>query len=262
MAGESQLQRACRLGDMYQVQLLVGEGASLGGTSCEGRAWFTPLHIAALHGHLKLAKWLLGAKADLEQLDYRGRTPAEVAVETGHEQFVEWIIQVQNKNDFLIHRAVQSGQSGIVRCLIRAEVAGANDPNADGRTAFYLSCQCGPLELCKWLHNEADADSNTTDNENWGCLHVAAHYGQLEVIEWLLDINPDLLRARAKGPMIENGTRVYLGDLTALHLAARKNYGAVFELLKVHCKKHGSSLNELIDMQGKSHRLPCCTLSS
>lgn len=48
----------------------------------------TPLHIAALHGHVDCAKYLLEKGAEIECKDADGRTPLVAAAQNGQSQII------------------------------------------------------------------------------------------------------------------------------------------------------------------------------
>lgn len=61
----------------------------------EGRAGFTPLHIAAENNNLELTKFLLENNKQLntEVLCYRPITAYEIAFELGHSEIVDTLIR-------------------------------------------------------------------------------------------------------------------------------------------------------------------------
>lgn len=48
----------------------------------------TPLHIAALHGHVECAKYLIKHDAEVEVIDEEGRTPYIAAAQYGQTPIV------------------------------------------------------------------------------------------------------------------------------------------------------------------------------
>jgi ankyrin repeat protein len=73
---------AARRGDLDIARGLVAGGAAPGGRP--GGAGQTPLHAAAWHGRLAVARMLLDAGADCSPADSAGRTPLHVTAITGH----------------------------------------------------------------------------------------------------------------------------------------------------------------------------------
>ncbi|HLI51273.1 MAG TPA: ankyrin repeat domain-containing protein [Thermomicrobiaceae bacterium] len=49
----------------------------------------TALHAAASKGNAEMARWLLDRGADPGALDYEGKTPLQIAEESGHEELTE-----------------------------------------------------------------------------------------------------------------------------------------------------------------------------
>jgi hypothetical protein len=61
-----------RTGDVEPARVLLDHGADM---SAEGYDEFTPLHLAAYYGRLKIVQFLLESKANLNARDADNRTP-------------------------------------------------------------------------------------------------------------------------------------------------------------------------------------------
>ena len=111
--GQTPLWNACRLGKLALVQFLHQEGASLhtkGQRSVHGWMFnetgsgdivdtrtslkFSPLHMASLHGHLDVVRYLcLQGSIFADMLTLDGCSPLHLACEAGHTECVRWLHQ-------------------------------------------------------------------------------------------------------------------------------------------------------------------------
>lgn len=64
-------------------------GADLSQPDPSGR---TALHVACLHGHLELVKYLLGHQVELNDLDLLGLSPLDYATRGGHNEIEEVLL--------------------------------------------------------------------------------------------------------------------------------------------------------------------------
>jgi len=86
-SGTTALLLAADLGSVEAVRLLHDAGASV--TVSDGNRR-TALHLAAVKNHMSLADVLVGDMGcDAEAKDRKGKTPADLAAEEGHEEMVE-----------------------------------------------------------------------------------------------------------------------------------------------------------------------------
>ena len=111
--GQTPLWNACQLGKLALVQFLHQEGASLhtkGQRSVHGWMFnetgsgdivdtrtslkFSPLHMASLHGHLDVVRYLcLQGSIFADMLTLDGCSPLHLACEAGHTECVRWLHQ-------------------------------------------------------------------------------------------------------------------------------------------------------------------------
>lgn len=91
--GRSQLQRACKKGDLDEVKLLISKGASPNECDFGG---FTCLHEAALAGHSEIVLFLIEKGADVNKQAFEAgdlETPLMDACENKHLETVEILLR-------------------------------------------------------------------------------------------------------------------------------------------------------------------------
>ena len=88
--GDTPLHLAALGGHLAACELLDRRGAYAGAANNGG---CTPLLMASAGGHLAVAKWVLAAyPAMLDQPDSDGATPLEMAAAHGHAEVAEWLL--------------------------------------------------------------------------------------------------------------------------------------------------------------------------
>lgn len=90
--GRSQLQRACKKGDLQEVKNLISRGASANESDFGG---FTCLHEAALAGHTKIVEYLIENGADVNKQAFEAgdfETPLMDAAENKHADTVKVLL--------------------------------------------------------------------------------------------------------------------------------------------------------------------------
>ena len=181
----------------------------------------TPLHSAALQGHLEIVALLLKCGADRNIRNLDDKTPLDLASENGKHEVANVLSRSgtspdpsassdsQNRHANVsqltrphedeersrnqqrsLFSAVENGQLDIVRSLLE-HGADVDEMNILRRTALAEASRDGNLQLATLLI-EHGAHVNSRDADGWTPLHVASRYGHLDVVRLLLDHNADL----------------------------------------------------------------------
>uniref|UniRef100_A0A6I8NWL8 Ankyrin 2 n=1 Tax=Ornithorhynchus anatinus TaxID=9258 RepID=A0A6I8NWL8_ORNAN len=189
--GNTALHIASLAGQAEVVKVLVMEGASINAQSQNG---FTPLYMAAQENHIDVVKYLLENGANQSTATEDGFTPLAVALQQGHNQAVAILLENDTKGKVrlpALHIAARKDDTKSAALLLQ------NDHNADVQSKMMV---------------------NRTTESGFTPLHIAAHYGNVNVATLLLN----------RGAAVDFTAR---DGLTPLHCAARSGHDQVVELL-------------------------------
>ncbi|XP_055998045.1 ankyrin repeat and sterile alpha motif domain-containing protein 1B-like isoform X10 [Ostrea edulis] len=138
--------------------------------NCVDREKDTPLHLAALNGHVGAVEILLRENASVNVVDNRGCNPLHLASWKGNVKICE--ILLRNP-----HSQIQ-----------------VNLQNSDGETPLHSAAQYGFTPTVKILL-EYNADPTIRNLKDESPLDLAARYGRVEVVQCLIDKCPDLVQS-------------------------------------------------------------------
>ena len=159
----------------------------------------TPMHIAAVYGHLNVVQLIQTTTGVANPADAKGTTVLHTAALFGHLEIVQELMKdLVNKNPAeaegftVLHAAAERGHLNIVQELVKdLENKNPVAQGFHGRTPLHQAAAKGHLEVTKFLcQNNPDitiVDSETGSN----ALHLAAYFGRnLEVVKFLADRIP------------------------------------------------------------------------
>ncbi|XP_026132969.1 ankyrin-3-like isoform X26 [Carassius auratus] len=222
--GNTALHIASLAGQVDVVKELVNNHANINAQSQNG---FTPLYMAAQENHLDVVKFLLDNGSSQSIATEDGFTPLAVALQQGHDQVVSLLLENDTKGKVrlpALHIAARKDDTKAAALLLQ------NDHNADVESKMMV---------------------NRTTESGFTPLHIAAHYGNINVATLLLnrgaavdfkarnDITPlHVASKRGNANMVrlllERGARIDAktkDGLTPLHCGARSGHEQVLEML-------------------------------
>ncbi|XP_059387831.1 ankyrin-3 isoform X24 [Carassius carassius] len=222
--GNTALHIASLAGQLDVVKELVNNHANINAQSQNG---FTPLYMAAQENHLDVVKFLLDNGSSQSIATEDGFTPLAVALQQGHDQVVSLLLENDTKGKVrlpALHIAARKDDTKAAALLLQ------NDHNADVESKMMV---------------------NRTTESGFTPLHIAAHYGNINVATLLLnrgaavdfkarnDITPlHVASKRGNANMVrlllERGARIDAktkDGLTPLHCGARSGHEQVLEML-------------------------------
>uniref|UniRef100_A0A8B9KGU2 Ankyrin 2 n=1 Tax=Astyanax mexicanus TaxID=7994 RepID=A0A8B9KGU2_ASTMX len=222
--GNTALHIASLAGQAEVVKILVKQGADINAQSQNG---FTPLYMAAQENHLDVVRYLLENGGNQSTATEDGFTPLAIALQQGHNQVVSILLENDTKGKVrlpALHIAARKDDTKSAALLLQ------NDHNADvqskmmvnrttesGFTPLHIAAHYGNVNVATLLLNRGAAVDFTARN-GITPLHVASKRGNTNMVRLLLD----------RGSQIDAKTR---DGLTPLHCAARSGHDTAVELL-------------------------------
>ncbi|XP_030234203.1 ankyrin-3 isoform X3 [Gadus morhua] len=222
--GNTALHIASLAGQTEVVKELVTNGANVNAQSQNG---FTPLYMAAQENHLEVVRFLLENSASQSIATEDGFTPLAVALQQGHDQVVSLLLENDTKGKVrlpALHIAARKDDTKAAALLLQ------NDHNADveskmvvnrttesGFTPLHIAAHYGNINVATLLLNRGAAVDFMARNDITP-LHVASKRGNSNMVKLLLD----------RGSIIDAKTK---DGLTPLHCGARSGHEQVVEIL-------------------------------
>ncbi|XP_055813341.1 protein VAPYRIN-LIKE-like [Solanum dulcamara] len=196
--------------DLMEILCLGYADIDLNSIDSQGR---TPLHIAAINGHVEVIQFLVSVGSDTDMLDSQGWTPLHFAAHQGHVEavgvllnhsnFAKYALTKQGKTAYelandqghtklydhlqlgdILHKAARKGDvADIKKCI--AEGANVNGKDQNGWTPLHRAAFKGRVEVVKVLVNNR-AKLDVVDYCGYTPLHLAIEAGQKDVAMYLI----------------------------------------------------------------------------
>jgi ankyrin repeat protein len=211
----------------------------------------TPLHVAALHGHLGVVRLLAGSlRAKAATRNAAGHTPLDLACACGHADVARALVafgapltvagaaeEISAPVFSPLYIAAFYSKADIARLLVSLGADVGDRSSAGGLTALHAAAIGGdPATLGALL--ELGADAGARDVSGCTALHAAAAAGQVGSVAFLASAAADV------GALSEDGC-------TALMIAAASGHDAVVS--KLLSLGQDATAADLCDMTALHH---------
>ncbi|XP_074659489.1 uncharacterized protein LOC141912175 [Tubulanus polymorphus] len=182
------------------------------------------IHYAAMGHQMGCLRKLLKAHAQMNSKDTFGNSPCHYAAEDGNCDIIRELLAQGAEVDSQditwktpLMKATRNGKARVSELLLKAG-CDVNIRDEYLNTALHFAARCGSLEI---LNKLLKAGAKINVQNHWGLtpLMEAVCYNQKAVVGKLIDEKCDLYRRETK-----------TGD-TALHIAVKKNYCVISDML-------------------------------
>ncbi|CAN4116250.1 unnamed protein product [Withania somnifera] len=257
METEKRLYEAAVDGDVRALQELLQQDALLLDRLTLTCLNETPLHIAALRGHIEFVRLILAQNPQLAaELDSRKSSALHIAAAKGHLQIVKMLLLVNpelcvgcdrdGRNP--LHHAAIKGRVEVIKELIHARPRAVLGMTINAENILHLCVKHNQLEVLKELMEfELDLEFlNAKDGDGRNILHLAVADKQIETVKYLLKTNQIDVNA-----MDVNGN-------TALDILAQ-NWRDINDLSIGECLRDAGSLRAKdisLSIIGNSTKIP------
>ena len=191
-------------GDVDRIRKLLEHGRY---DVYEVSDWYsgTPLHLACEHGHLNVARVLIGTfKADMTIQNRDGATALMLAIKQGHVlEDYQCPVDIRDKDgDTVLHYACRANATQSMKTLIqkyKAEKYLGKHIN-DKSLKVSIVARSGEVKKVRRLLKDSGCDVNVTDNKNWTPLHYACTWGDLDMARmWIGTFKADMTIQNSDG---------------------------------------------------------------
>lgn len=155
----------------------------------------TPLHIAAILGHVDFAREILTRKREFAfELNSQGFSPLHLAAAKGYIDIVNELLETDPTGDICLvrdrdgrtplHSASIKGHLTVLQKLLQAKPESGRIRTYQGETILHLSVKHDRYEIVKWVLEWADDDDelvNMKDDDGNTALHISAAKNHIQV---------------------------------------------------------------------------------
>lgn len=200
---EKRLSEAAVQGNVIELQRIVEEDPLILDKITVSCTDETPLHAAAVLGHLSFVNELLNRKPELAaELDSRGCSPLHLAAAKGHADIVKALLLVNTEVGSVrnldgrtaLHVAAIKGREAVLAELVRVSPGLTRLLTDRGETGLHLCVKWNRLEAVRFLGEEMRKDGDDDGSLNWkdcegnSALHIAVAKKHIEMVRYLVKL--------------------------------------------------------------------------
>ncbi|KAG8550606.1 hypothetical protein GDO81_023183 [Engystomops pustulosus] len=187
-------------GHSFTLQTILRSGADANIRDING---WTPVHYAAFHGRLGCLQLLGRWSASLEEVDNNGNSPVHLAAMEGHLHCLKFLLSKvssfnsccggeENKGEKPKELARRFYKERIIQYIDSMEYE-RDHPEEGENLVFpaHVAALKGDLVTLRKLVESGIININERDDKDSTPLHKAASHGQVECIQWLLEMGAD-----------------------------------------------------------------------
>ncbi|KAL1832888.1 hypothetical protein ACET3Z_002539 [Daucus carota] len=208
-------------------------------SACDESQLSLLLRAAARCGNSYFASVLIKAGADVNNRDSSKLSVMALAAESGNADLIEILIDsgylIDNSADWLLHEAAAKDRVDLleVLCLSCLDID-LNSADFNGRTALHVAAIYGHVEALRFLVS-VGSDPDVVDCNGWTPLHCASAEGHIKAVELLLDCSRYVKYAVTKD------------GHTAYALAVKKGYSKLYDMLHLGDVLHKAATTDDVE---------------
>ncbi|XP_040567724.1 ankyrin repeat domain-containing protein 16 isoform X2 [Lepeophtheirus salmonis] len=188
---------ACtKINNLKVIQILVEDGnADLSRINKDG---WTPFHLIIREGDFDAMKYIISQKSDAwKTRSHNGRTPLHTAALHGHLRLIERLVhcyefeEEDSTGSTPIMEAIRGGHLDVVKLLCYNDLIDTKTFDKMGRNYFMVAAFVGNWEILKYFALLIDPTSEFSKKSSKGgmtVLHWAANGGQSLTLEYLVGV--------------------------------------------------------------------------
>ncbi|KAK6169585.1 hypothetical protein SNE40_020608 [Patella caerulea] len=181
--GLTALHQACIDDNQDMVEFLVDNGAEV--DVCDNEGW-TPLHATASCGFTEIARYLIKRGANVAAVNNDGDLPMDICEDEEMENLLQKEMDDQGIDAELARQEEEERMLADANQWLNSKNVKEKKHTKTGATALHVAAAKSYIKVMEILI-QAGVDINARDNDGWTPLHAAAHWGQEESCQILVD---------------------------------------------------------------------------